>query len=172
MSETSEKWKLVPIKGANYEVSDRGNVRSLYIGRREIVKTPNFKGYPYVKLCILGKMYTYFVHKLVAFAFIGSPLLPSLEINHKDGDKWNNIPSNLEWVTRSENARHAFSIGLRSAVGSRNNHSKLDEEKVAEIRRLYPSGTWTHVSLAKRYGVSATAVYHVLKGDRWSHVGS
>jgi hypothetical protein len=54
---------------------------------------------------------TYYLHRVIAMLFIPNPdKLP--EVNHIDGDKSNNHYSNLEWVTRSENIRHAYATGL------------------------------------------------------------
>lgn len=53
----------------------------------------------------------YLVHRLKAIVFI--PNIENKEqVNHIDGNKSNNDLSNLEWVTRSENMRHAYRIGL------------------------------------------------------------
>ena len=56
------------------------------------------------------------VHQLVAVKYIertglnpdGTPIVGKYQVNHKDGIKTNNILSNLEWVTRSENIYHAY----------------------------------------------------------------
>ena len=48
-----------------------------------------------------------FVHRLVAATFLGQPDTLSLRVNHKDGDRGNNRPQNLEYVTASENLLHA-----------------------------------------------------------------
>lgn len=51
------------------------------------------------------------VHRIVATYFCDNPEHKP-EVNHIDGNKSNNRASNLEWVTRSENERHAYRTGL------------------------------------------------------------
>ena len=53
-----------------------------------------------------------YVHRLVAHAYCANPR-QAPEVNHIDGDKTNNLPTNLEWVTKSENHKHAYAKGLR-----------------------------------------------------------
>ena len=51
------------------------------------------------------------VHRLVAMTFIpNSNNYP--EVNHKDGNKWNNCVDNLEWCDRSMNMKHAYQMGF------------------------------------------------------------
>jgi len=52
-------------------------------------------------------------HILVATAFL-EKLNPSHEVNHKDGNKLNNCVWNLEWVSHSENEKHAYATGLKN----------------------------------------------------------
>lgn len=54
------------------------------------------------------------VHLMVAEVFHGPPQGDRVFVNHKDGNKHNNRPDNLEWVTRSENLIHAYRSGLRT----------------------------------------------------------
>jgi hypothetical protein len=48
-------------------------------------------------------------HRLIAETFIGK-IPKKMEINHVDGDKHNNHPSNLEIVTRHQNLIHYHRI--------------------------------------------------------------
>ena len=113
---TEEVWK--PVFGYEewYEVSNFGNVRSLdrmvkhysgfnrfFIGKL-LVPQENHQGYLRVRLCKNGKLITPSIASLVAMAFIGERPEGQV-INHKDGIKNNNIPSNLEYITYGENIK-------------------------------------------------------------------
>lgn len=75
---------------------------------------------PYYSLCTKDK--TYKVHKLVCMAF--RPIegkenyddYKDIQANHKDGNTFNNHADNLEWVTKSENMKHAYASGLNKKV--------------------------------------------------------
>src|ERR1700761_5934498 len=100
-----EKWK--PCEGfGDYEVSDRGRVRSIKRDPPTILKPADVRGYRQVVFWIDGKQTSRLVHRLVAIAFIGSPPTPDHTVNHKDYDKSNNLPSNLEWMGQAENNRY------------------------------------------------------------------
>lgn len=53
-----------------------------------------------------------YIHRLIGKAFIPNPKA-LLCMNHKDGNKLNNMPSNLEWCDKSHNNKHAYRSGLR-----------------------------------------------------------
>ena len=54
------------------------------------------------------KFYGRHQHRVVAEQMIGRALLPGEIVHHKDGNKKNNHPSNLQVMTASEHAKHHF----------------------------------------------------------------
>lgn len=77
-------------------VNDNGRIYDKPIAAKRLRQGLNSNGYKVVTLTKNGVTKTYYVHRLVADAFIENPnRLPM--INHKDEDKTNNLPENLEW---------------------------------------------------------------------------
>lgn len=103
-----ELWKKVS-SNSNYLVSNTGKVRRC--GSDEDHSTKNTKGYLTIDLYSNGKRSTKRVHRLVAEEFVPNPDNKP-EVNHIDGNKHNNNASNLEWVSKQENCRHAWDNGL------------------------------------------------------------
>ena len=106
-----ELWKDIP-EYELYQISNLGRVKNKRTGiiRKNIV---SFGLYQTIKLCKNGKQHLHLVHRLVAQTFIPNPYNKP-EINHIDGNKHNNCVSNLEWVTRQENAIHSIKNGLQT----------------------------------------------------------
>ena len=109
-----------------------------------------------------------YVHRIVCTAWHGPP--PSREhvVNHTDGDKTNNHPQNLEWVTPRENVRHAVRTGLLP-VGEDRYNAELNAEDVCAMRRMRRTGA-TYVEIAERFGRHPSHVCSVVRGDKWGSV--
>jgi predicted DNA binding protein len=74
---------------------------------------------------------------MVAMAFLENPE-GKPEVNHIDGNKLNDNLSNLEWVTKSQNIKHAFDTGLKeNAKGFESCHSGLTEEQARFVEKVY-----------------------------------
>ncbi len=70
----------------------------------------NVNGYQYVSLDGELKLY----HRIIGSIFVPNPLNKA-EINHKDGNRWNNAISNLEWLSHAENIQYSFdNLGRKS----------------------------------------------------------
>lgn len=103
-----ELWKI--ISGFDkYQISNFGNVRNKK--SKYILKQKVKDGYKTVKLAQNGSKDKR-VHILVAQEFLALPTKDQIVVNHKDGDKFNNTPLNLEWTTIAQNTQHARNIGL------------------------------------------------------------
>lgn len=155
-----EHWKIID-GFPHYEVSDMGNVRSYYnrykhnTGKIVIDKTPkmmsngNCKGYQMLVLKDKdGVRRNCYVHRLVASAFIPNPYNKP-DVNHIDGNPSNNKVTNLEWVTESENLKHALYVTKTATVPS---HCK--KVRCIETGQIFDSTTdardWAKLSKKNR----------------------
>lgn len=129
-----EIWKDIPEYDGLYQISNFGQVKSL----KRIVSNGNGKRnieekilkqskcnnhYFQVNLSKNGKIKTYYVHRLVAMAFIKNHNNLSI-INHIDGNGFNNNELNLEWCTQKDNVNHAWNNGLCQSICESAKHSK------------------------------------------------
>lgn len=148
---------------------DSGNLYSTRVSAqpRRLSNRPNAWGYPQLK--VWGK--SYLAHRLVAVAYLG-PLPDGMQVNHIDGNKRNNAPINLEYVTPSQNQKHAYVNGLRLArFGESHQTATITDVAAEAIRNEYlqrvvknrmPRGTATEI--ATRYGVTRQYVRKLGKG--------
>ena len=102
------EWRPVP-GFPDLEASSTGQIRR-YGGLKNPTVAPI--GYLIVSHYPAGTLY---VHRLVAAAFHGEPH-EGQRVNHKNGNKMDNRPDNLEWCTPGENLRHAWATGLRVSL--------------------------------------------------------
>lgn len=126
----------------------------------------NENGYANICLRRDNKSYYFKVHRLVMLNF-GKLVLFRNDINHIDGDKLNNHISNLEWVTRSENIKHAYDTGLRKArhaYGETNPNAKYSDEIVRQILHGIFVANLSDTEISKLYGCSKTFSYRVRIG--------
>ena len=97
------------------------------------------------------------IHRAVLETFNPVENMENLQVNHIDGNKRNNVLSNLKWVTREENMQHAMKKGLfnpQNRTGEKHPMCKLTTKQVKEIREKIKSGNFTQRELAKEYNVS------------------
>lgn len=179
MESVHEEWRPVP-QNHDYEVSNRGGVRSLarVITRpnrwgtttsvrwpAKVLQPQNNEGYLQLKLGGVNRLYS--VHQLVAWAFNG-PQPEGTVVNHIDGNKLNNTPGNLEYISNSANVHHAYRTGLLSNKGTTNGRAKLTDELVKAILAIPKSVPAT--AIAKEFGCGETAIRDIRAGNKWKHV--
>ena len=105
-----EIWKTID-GFPSYEVSNLGRIRNKNTGHILKPQLNTRTGYLQVGLFVDKKHKSIYIHRLVAENFIGKRP-PKKDINHIDGDKFNNKSSNLEYCTRRENIEHSYINGL------------------------------------------------------------
>lgn len=157
-----ETWKDIPGYEGRYQVSDEGRVRNA-AGHVLAAQITN-SGYSAVHLYQGGRQRrVHLIHRLVALAFHPS-LEGSTEVNHRNANKQDNAAHNLEWVTRSQNIRHAHATGLMAprrypVVG----RSKKDGHVVR-----FDSQIAAEIALC---GKASSAVNHCIAGKKRSAYG-
>lgn len=110
-----EIWKNIDGYNGLYQISNLGRVKSLGNGnsnnsKERILKPGITRGdYLQVNLSKDGKRKHYYIHRLVASAFIDNPD-NLLEVNHINEDKADNRVNNLEWCDRAYNCNYGSRI--------------------------------------------------------------
>lgn len=158
-SDALERWKLVPGYANRYEASDRGRVRRIS-GQGASPNAPRYLktftcklGYVRIPLVMDGRIHKPGLHVIIAKTFLG-PCPENHEVNHIDLNKMNNHVSNLEYVTKMENQRHARRNREWKKDYSRR---RLTPAQVADIR----ASNLPQRTLGARYGISGSAIWRI-----------
>jgi len=157
-----------------YEVSEYGDVRSVdryveqksrtyWVKGKALEHNIDRKGYHRAGLNKDSKRKYEGIHRLVAKLFIENPENKP-EVNHMDGDKSNNHYTNLEWVTRSENMKHAVETGLITHVFE---YPKTQRKGVVKTdkngrKTFYPS----LAEASRKDGISIPYLSQIVNGIR------
>lgn len=108
--------------------------------KRLVSKGKNNRGYIKVNLNVDGKAYIRYVHRLVAKEFCANAGYK--EVNHIDGNKENNVYTNLEWCSRTTNLKHMYDVlGAKRIKGFCGRKKKVAQIEVRDntICRLFDS---------------------------------
>ena len=135
----------------DYFVSSNGDVYSTKRNNMyKMTPTRSTRGYVKVRLSINGKVYNRHIHRMVAETFIPN-LENKPEVNHIDGNKKNNCVTNLEWVTRKENADHAYNTGL-FGIGEDFATSEITNKQCKKICKLLATTDISPKDIASKVG--------------------
>ena len=110
-----EIWKKIK-NFEKYSISNLGNIKAINKKGKEyfISITNNGNGYERVYLYKNGTRTKYFIHRLVAEAFLINPdPLKNTQVHHKDHVRNNNTILNLIWCTPKENVRYMIEHNKR-----------------------------------------------------------
>jgi len=170
-----EIWLNVKNFEGRYKISNYGRVITIYKCGEKFLK-PRVCSDRGSKKPLLVSLYkngekekAYTVHRLVAIHFIENcNNFP--EINHKDGNRFNNHISNLEWLTHQDNMRHARETGLIDFRGEKSCFSKLRNDDIIKIRKLYEVDKISMNKLSKIYNMTVTGISNIINRKTWRHI--
>ncbi len=167
-----EVWKDIPGYEGYYQASNLGRIKSMerftkhnYGGLKKvpgkIMKlSMQRNGYIACPISVNGIEKRELVHRLVISAFCG---INTLHVNHLNGIKTDNNIINLEYCTVSQNAKHAFKIGLSCIDGEKHPRSIFTNQAAFTIRQRALSGEKTSV-LAKEFNVAPSTICNIKYG--------
>lgn len=155
-----EIWKDIAGYEGRYQVSNFGNVKSLAYKKHRILKIDiNSNGY--ARVCLSNKKW-FFVHRLVANAFVPNPhQLPV--VNHLDENRLNNSFNNLEWCTQKQNLAY-------SNVGKKINADKC-KKLIAINLTAGESLSFRSIREAERLGFNRRTIQGCIQGKYKQHKG-
>lgn len=161
-----------------YEINREGVLRNVK-SKKVIRGYRESNGYTRVKLesKSLGGIVRTSIHQLVAEAFVQNPLgLP--EVNHKNSDRSDNRAENLEWVSHSQNMKHAYhngaySDGVKKGLSV---HWESSKRRVTNGNKTFDSisdaGRWVaSIGRAKNASSATAGICAVCRGKRKSFGG-
>lgn len=160
-----EEWRTI-FDFPNYEVSNKGNIRSKKYNdslghlrsSKKLKKQVNNCGYEYVILSSKEEKHkTLTVHRIVAKTFIPNPEEKE-DVNHIDGNKLNNNVNNLEWTTTQENIIKRYEIGIDGNNYKRVSQFDKDGNLVGSFASSYEAERIT--------GISRTHIGGCCRGER------
>lgn len=176
-----EVWKDIEGYEGIYQVSNLGRVKGVerlilsekrenfLVSERLFSLVTSGNGYSTLVLSKNNTVKRFYVHRLVAQAFIPNPKNKRV-VNHKNGVKTDNQVGNLEWNTYKENLHHAIRLGLIDSNNEKNNASKLKKEDVLEIRRLFDNKIISQKEISVIFNISKTQVHVIVKRKQWTHI--
>lgn len=138
--------------------------------KKQMKQVPHGKpAYLTIRTCVNNVPKNTKVHRMIALSWLSNDDPDNkIQVNHKDGNKFNNHVDNLEWVTESQNQRHALDTGLKGK-GSELYNSQLDEYQVHEVCKFLVDGHLVK-DVADRFGCSKDIVRKIKAGDTYFHV--
>lgn len=162
-------WKQT--KYENYVINIDGVVKNKTTNhiKKHVITSVGYPGISVYK----GKLVH--IHRLVSEVFIPNPENKP-EVNHIDGNKLNYNVNNLEWVTSSENKKHAYATGLRKpshkSINAGVSHPRIrfTMGEMENIKKIILSGCYRLKDIAKVYRMNKDHISQIKRGLVWRFV--
>lgn len=157
------------VKDERYDVRIDGTVWTVVCRTGKVSVTGQWRQLPFLvsdsgHLSIKYQRKHLFIHRVIHRKFNGG-LREDYAVNHIDGVKTNNTPSNLELITHSENMFHCWRVLGHIPMKPR---KKINQETAERMRAEYRAGA-TNRQLREKYGLAKATVSYLVNGRTWKN---
>lgn len=165
-----------PTVKCDYFISNYGRIMSVQKSTKNetLLKGSNSKkiGYTVLNLRLKdGLRQGFYVHHLVAKAFVNKPSDQHKFVIHLDRNRYNNYWENLQWMTRQEMVDMQVANGVyKNENRRRGKQVKMTETKVKLLKQRLQKGKTKKKVLAKNFGITVTQLKRIERGENWGHV--
>ena len=157
-------------------ISSEGRLANSHTGKILSVRIGT-SGYVCHSNRVNGKDISFTIHRLVAEAFLEAPSQELLDwanksfrgvvqVNHKDGNKTNNIPENLEWCNNKQNKIHSRDMMIDL------HQTSLTREQILFIKKNYipRDNIYGGIALAKKFDVSKFCISRITRSLSYKEI--
>lgn len=123
------------------------------------------RGHRMTRVYLAGECVRVSSHRLIYRLFVGA-IPDGHVVDHVDGDKQNNAPSNLRAVTPQRNTRLAMESGAMRVHGLANPRGRLDELDVQIVREVMASTLYSAVQVGSAFRLCPSYVARLARGER------
>lgn len=147
--------QVINIEGLEkYAITPDGQVYNTTTKRwiKPFITRLKYYSYPLTN-SIKKKRLNYLAHRLVAYTYIGAPPNPKFEIDHIDENKGNNLYTNLQWISHSENVAKSFKLGTRGCwwLGKTRRSPNIETRRKMADAKYKPINLYLNNQLIKRF---------------------
>ena len=175
----NESWKKiktpVPSNRVNYYISNKGRLKSISKKDKSeylLNPSPDRQGYMRSSVKLQDRNYAIYVHMQVARYWSKKPTKNQVKYIHKDLNRSNNKPTNVVWVTEEKWKQYIKDRAVKFGFVAhrKGGKPKLNEKKVAQIKKYLAQGKMMKKKIAEKYDVSHTQINRIESGENWGHV--
>lgn len=174
-SSVPKGFKEIPGYANKYFINEQGQVWSVAKSKLMSPQTDATHPYPWVLLRENGRAQPRTIYYLMRLTWMPPAPGPigtkrgEWCVNHIDGDKTNNCIENLEWLTTTENVKHAWRNGLNhTSIGENTKNAKFTSDQVRQIRLRLLLGEKTK-ALSDEFGVNVALIKKMQWFVSWKH---